>query len=66
MWKLLLNMNPSKTLALVKELLCFDDLIELDVMFTGSLHLGFHDPIENHLLNAIKIEFCTIQLLGHL
>jgi hypothetical protein len=66
MGKLLLNLTPGEPLALVKEFPCFDDLIELDVLLVGSLHLGVHDLINYHLLNAVRIEFCRGQVLDHL
>jgi hypothetical protein len=65
MGKLLLNLTPSEPLALVKKLPRFDDPIELDVMLEGAIHLGFHDPIKYHMFNAIRIEFCRGQVLGH-
>jgi hypothetical protein len=56
--KLLLNLTPGEPLALVKKFPCFDDLIELDVLLAGSLHLGVHDMIHYFLLNAFRIELC--------
>jgi hypothetical protein len=49
MGKLLLNLTPSEPLALVKKLPCFDDPVELDVLLSGALCLGVHDPINYHI-----------------
>jgi hypothetical protein len=46
MGKLLVNLTPSEPLSLMKKMPCFDDLIELDVLLEGDLHLGFHDSYQ--------------------
>jgi hypothetical protein len=65
MGKILLNLTPCEPLSLVKKLPYFDNLIELDVLLAGSLHLGVHDLIHYFLLNAFKIELCRSQVLDH-
>jgi hypothetical protein len=55
MGKFLLNLTPSESLALVKKLPFFDNLIELDVMMVGTLHLYVHDPISCFIFNAVMI-----------
>jgi len=63
---LLLNLTFGESLVLVKEFHCFNDLIELDVLLVGSLHLFFHDLIGYHLLTRCRFEFCRGQVLDHL
>jgi hypothetical protein len=64
--KPLLNLTLGEPLALVKKLPCFDDLIELDVLLVGSLHLGVHDLINYIMFNGVNIEFFRGQMLGHI
>jgi hypothetical protein len=64
-WKLLLNPTLGEPLALVKKLPCFSNSIELDVLLAVALRLGFHDPINCKFFNAVMIEFCRGQVLGH-
>jgi hypothetical protein len=66
MGKLLLNLTPGEPLALMKKFPCFDNPIELDVLLVGSLHLGVHDLINCLLFNAVRIELCRGQVLGHI
>jgi hypothetical protein len=61
----MLNLAPSEPLSLVKKLPCFDDPIELDVLWVGDLHLGFHDPSNGHLFNVVMIDFFRGQVLIH-
>jgi hypothetical protein len=65
MGKFMLNLTLGETLALVKKSPCFDDPLELDVLLVSVLHIGVHDPIHCHMLNAFKIELCRGQVLGH-
>jgi len=65
MEKLLLNMNPSEPLAMMKKLPCFDNPIDLDGILTSVLCLGFHDPIKCHLFDAVIIELCRVQILNN-
>ena len=53
MRKLLLNLVPGEPLALVKELACFDNSIQLDLLLASVLDLRFHDLISCGLLHAI-------------
>jgi len=39
----------------MKKLPLFDDLIELDVLLVGIIHLGVYDPIKYLLLNEVMI-----------
>jgi hypothetical protein len=59
----LLNLTFGESLALVKEFPCFNDLIELDVLLVGSLHLFVHDLIVYHLLTIGRFEFCRGKVL---
>jgi len=53
MRKLLLNFVPGEPLALVKELVCFENLIQLDTLLSGVLDLCVHDLISCGLFHAI-------------
>ena len=55
MRKLLLNLVLGEPLALVKELACFDNLIQLDILLVSALDLCVHDPISCSLFHAIWI-----------
>ena len=53
MRKHLLNLVPGEPLALVKELACFDNSIQLDILLASVLDLCVHDPISCSLFHAI-------------
>jgi len=55
MRELLLNFVPGEPLALVKELACFDNLIQLDIFLASVLDLCVHDLISCSLFHAIWI-----------
>jgi len=55
MRKLLLNLVPGEPLALVKELACFDNSIQLDILLVSVLDLCVHDSISGNLFHAIWI-----------
>ncbi len=46
---------PGEPLVVVKELACFDNSKQLDLLLASVLHLGVHDPISCGLLDAIWI-----------
>ena len=52
MRKLLLNLFPGEPLALLKELACFDNSIQLDILLASVLDLCVHDPISCDLFHA--------------
>jgi hypothetical protein len=64
MGKLLLNLTLGEPLALVKEFPCFDNLIELDVLLVGSLHLGVHDLVYYFYSMQSILSFLGDQVLG--
>jgi len=66
MGKLLLNLDASEPLALMKKFSCFDKLIEVYVLLESTLHLGVYDPIHYILLNAVGVEFCRVQMVNRL
>ena len=66
MRKILPNLAPGESLALVQELPCFDDLIKLDPLLSSALDLCFHNMITGCLLQAVKVELCWCQLLCYL
>jgi len=55
MRKILLNLVPSEPLSLVKELACFDNSIQLDILLASVLDLCVRDPISCNLFHAIWI-----------
>ena len=55
MRKLLLNLVPREPLALVKELACFDNSIQLDILLASVLDLCVHDLISCNLFHAVWI-----------
>jgi hypothetical protein len=66
MGKLLLNLTPGEPLSLMKNLLFFDDPIELYVLPVGSLCLSVHDPINYLLFNEVNIESYRDQELDYI
>ena len=55
MRKLLWNLVPGEPLFLVKELACFDNLIQLDILLAGVLDLCVHNPISGGLSHAVGV-----------
>ena len=51
----MLNFVPCEPLALVKELACFDNSIQLDILLVSVLDLCVHDLISWSLFHAIWI-----------
>ena len=54
MRKFLLNLVPGEPLSLVKELACFDNLIQMDLLLVGVLDLGVHNLISCGLFHAVR------------
>jgi hypothetical protein len=50
----------------MKNLPCFDDSIEVDVLLEDTLRIGVHDPLKFHPFNAFKSDFCRFHMLGHI
>jgi hypothetical protein len=63
MGKLLLSLTLAELVSLMKKLPYFDNLIDLDGILEGLLHISVHDPIKFHWFDAVKVEFCRVQLL---
>jgi hypothetical protein len=66
MRKVQLNLAPGKPLALVQELLCFDNSIKLDLFFSSAIDLCVHNMIIGCLLHAVRVEIYWCQLLCYL
>jgi hypothetical protein len=62
MRKFLLNLAPGEPLALVQELPCFDDSINVDPLLSSSLDLYVHNMIIGCLLYVVGVELCCFQL----
>jgi hypothetical protein len=63
MRKFLLNLAPGEPLALVQELPCFDDSINMDPLLSSALDLFFHNTITRFHLYVVEVELCWCQLL---
>jgi hypothetical protein len=66
MRKLLLNLAPGEPLALVQELPCFDNLIELDPLLDISLDMCVHNLISGFMFHAVKFELYWCQFFFYL
>jgi hypothetical protein len=66
MEKLLLNLAPHEPLALMKNLPCFDDPVELYVLLVGAINLCIHDLINYSLLKVVKVELRSGPMLNYL
>jgi hypothetical protein len=56
MRKFLSNLTSSEPLALVQELLCFNDSIKMDPLLLSALDLCVHNMIIGCLLYAVGVE----------
>ena len=61
MRRFLLNLAPGEPLALVLELLCFENSIKLDPLLSISLDLCVHNMIPGFLLYVVGVELCWCQ-----
>jgi hypothetical protein len=62
----MLNLALGAPLALVQELPCFDNSINLNHLLSSAIDLCVHNLITGFLLHAIKVELCWCQLLYYL
>jgi hypothetical protein len=62
MRKFLMNFASGEPLALVQELLYFDNSIKLDPLLSSALDLCVHNMIMRILLYAVGVEICWCQL----
>ena len=60
--KFLLNLAPGEPLALVQELSCFDDSINMDPLLSSSLDICVHNIIIGCMLYAVGVEISSCQL----
>ena len=56
MGKLLLNLVSGEPLTLVKELVDFENLIQLDLLLASVLDLCVHDLISCGMFHAVSVE----------
>ena len=61
--KFLLNLALGEPLALVQELSCLDNLINLDPLLVSAFDLCVHYLISGCLFHAVWVEICFFQLL---
>jgi hypothetical protein len=66
MRKFILNLAPGEPLALVQELPCFDNLINLDPLLASGLELFFHNTITGCMLYAFGVDLFWFQLFCYL
>jgi hypothetical protein len=62
MRKFLLNLAPGEPLALVQELPCFNDSINLDPLLSSTLDLSVHNMIIGCLLYVVEVDLFWCQL----
>jgi hypothetical protein len=58
MRKVLLNLAPGESLALVQELPCFDNSIKLDCLLSGTLDLCVHNMIVGCMFHVVRLDLC--------
>jgi hypothetical protein len=66
MRKFLLNFTLGEPLALVEELPCFDNSINLDPLLSISLGMCVHNMITHFLLHAVRVDLYWCQLFFYL
>jgi hypothetical protein len=66
MRKFLLNLAPGEPLALVQELLYFNNSIKMDPLLTSALDLFVHNIINGILLYVVVLDIFWCQLSFYL
>jgi hypothetical protein len=53
-----MNLALGDPLALVQELPCFDNFINLDPLLASSIELSVHDIISGFLFHVVMVDLC--------